>query len=182
MIAMQYSFVLPADYDMSVIERRIAENGARLDGFPGLVFKTYLYARRDDPTAPSRENLYAPLYLWQDAPSMARFLASAGFAALTQAFGRPRVQSWLVARAPQAGQVKPCTLARREIAPLTPETDLSAIGAASEGDLLGWDSGDWRQLRVDFLQRRPAADADETSAQYYRIGYVATGDTPNKRR
>ena len=37
MLAMQYSFTLPADYDMTIIERRIAENGHRLDGYPGLV-------------------------------------------------------------------------------------------------------------------------------------------------
>jgi hypothetical protein len=46
MLAMQYSFTFPADYDMAIIERRIAENGHRLDGFPGLLFKAYLYARR----------------------------------------------------------------------------------------------------------------------------------------
>ncbi|CAK6500361.1 hypothetical protein PANPA_00247 (plasmid) [Pantoea sp. Nvir] len=38
MILMHYRFTLPADYDMAIIERRIAENGARLDGFPDLIF------------------------------------------------------------------------------------------------------------------------------------------------
>jgi hypothetical protein len=33
MIVMQYRFTLPADYDMAVIETRIRENGAKLDGF-----------------------------------------------------------------------------------------------------------------------------------------------------
>ena len=37
MIVMQYRFTLPADYDMAVIETRIRENGAKLDGFPGLL-------------------------------------------------------------------------------------------------------------------------------------------------
>ena len=35
MIAMQYSFVLPADYDMAIIDRRIREKGPLLDGFRG---------------------------------------------------------------------------------------------------------------------------------------------------
>ena len=48
MIAMQYSFTLPADYDMSVIDRRIADTGPLLDGFPGLKFKAYLVARRGE--------------------------------------------------------------------------------------------------------------------------------------
>jgi len=34
MIVMQYRFTLPADYDMTIIEKRIEENGAKLDGFP----------------------------------------------------------------------------------------------------------------------------------------------------
>ena len=32
MIAMQYRVVLPADYDMSIIDKRIREKGSMLDG------------------------------------------------------------------------------------------------------------------------------------------------------
>ena len=39
MIAMQYSFTLPADYDMSIVDRRIRDKGPLLDGFPNLGFK-----------------------------------------------------------------------------------------------------------------------------------------------
>jgi hypothetical protein len=34
MLAMQYRFVLPADYDMAIIRQRIHERGHLLDGFP----------------------------------------------------------------------------------------------------------------------------------------------------
>ena len=44
---MQYSFALPADYDMAIVERRIAEKGPALDGLPGLRAKAYLSARRE---------------------------------------------------------------------------------------------------------------------------------------
>jgi len=48
MIAMQYRFPLPADYDMAIIDRRIADKGHLTDGFPGLLFKaTSARARRD---------------------------------------------------------------------------------------------------------------------------------------
>lgn len=43
-VAMQYSFVLPADYDMNIIKQRIASKGHLLDDFPGLIFKTCLIA------------------------------------------------------------------------------------------------------------------------------------------
>ncbi|MEL7696657.1 MULTISPECIES: DUF4865 family protein [Pantoea] len=48
MIVMHYRFTLSADYPMATIEQRIRLNGARLDGFPGLIAKAYLYARLDD--------------------------------------------------------------------------------------------------------------------------------------
>ena len=47
MIAMQYKIVLPSDYPMETIEARIKEKGHLLDGFPGLIFKAYLYSRKD---------------------------------------------------------------------------------------------------------------------------------------
>ena len=63
MIAMQYSFTLPADYDMGIIDRRIRDRGPGTDGLPHLGFKAYLSARKGE--FGSAENLYAPFYLWQ---------------------------------------------------------------------------------------------------------------------
>jgi hypothetical protein len=89
MIAMQYSFTLPADYDMSIIDRRIRENDHKLDGFPDLRFKAYLSDRRSE--LGSRENLYAPFYLWERPQGMDAFLSGPGFKAVSNAFGWPRV-------------------------------------------------------------------------------------------
>lgn len=58
MMAMQYSFTLPADYDMEIIDRRIRDKGPAMDGFLHLGFKAFLSARRGE--SGSRENLYAP--------------------------------------------------------------------------------------------------------------------------
>jgi hypothetical protein len=93
MIAMQYSFTLPADYDMSIIDRRIRDKGPLLDGFPRLRIKAYLSARKQDA---GFENLYAPFYLWDEPEGVDSFLSSPGFAAVTQDFGWPSVQTWLV--------------------------------------------------------------------------------------
>jgi hypothetical protein len=57
MIAMQYSFTLPADYDMAIIDRRIAQKSGFTDNFPKLLFKAYLTARRGEDSA---ENLSRP--------------------------------------------------------------------------------------------------------------------------
>jgi hypothetical protein len=74
MIAMQYSFVLPADYDMAIVRERIAVKGKLLDNLPGLIFKAYLHAERG---ATAMENTYAPFYLWQDEEAMHGFLNGA---------------------------------------------------------------------------------------------------------
>lgn len=96
MLAMQYSFTLPSDYDMSVIRERIASKGHLMDDFPLLVFKAFLYARRDQGRRHACENLYAPFYLWESAEGMNRFLGSNGFAALTGSFGWPSIKTWSV--------------------------------------------------------------------------------------
>ena len=44
MIPMKNSFILPADYDMGIIDRRIRDRGQGTDGLPHLGFKAYLSA------------------------------------------------------------------------------------------------------------------------------------------
>jgi hypothetical protein len=55
-LAMQYRFALPADYDMAIVERRIAEKGPALDGWPGLRAKalSFRLPRRDATREPLR--------------------------------------------------------------------------------------------------------------------------------
>ena len=180
MIVMQYSFTLPADYDMAIIERRIRDNGARLDNYSGLVFKVYLYARRDDAQLPSHENLYAPLYVWQDADSMRRFFSSAGFAALTQAYGWPTVDTWLLGNTPDAEWVKTCTTAHKRMLPIPAHCSLNTMLSpdAEHPDVLqAWNPTSWQRLEVSF--DTPAAVEEGTDGaadvQHYRIGYTALG-------
>jgi hypothetical protein len=98
MIAMQYSFVLPGDYDMAVIDHRIREKGPMLDGFPHLRFKAYLSARTQDDGFTSLENLYAPFYLWDEPAGLDAFLTGPGFSAVARDFGWPSVRTWMLAR------------------------------------------------------------------------------------
>lgn len=104
MIAMQYSFTLPADYDMSIVDRRIRDKGPLLDGFPNLGFKAYLSARKGE--FGSHDNVYAPFYLWQRPEGATDFLCGPGFEALTGAFGWPQVMTWIVSQA-EIRQISP---------------------------------------------------------------------------
>jgi len=165
MIVMQYRFTLPADYDMAIIENRIAENGAKLDGFPGLLFKAYLVSRREDPH--TGENRYAPLYVWKDPGAMAQFLQSPGFRKLTQDFGWPQMETWLALRLPAVDEVKDATWLSMTHLPIAAHSDLLAL--ALHAPLCAWDVSRWQLLQVDF------GDAPQAGKENYRIGYVAIG-------
>ncbi|MFI6152620.1 DUF4865 family protein [Kitasatospora sp. NPDC051170] len=93
MHAMQYEITLPADYDMGIIRRRVAERGHLLDGHPGLGLKAYLIRERGRDASPV--NQYAPFYLWRTAEGMNGFLWGPGFRGLSADFGRPAVRHWL---------------------------------------------------------------------------------------
>ena len=126
MIAMQYSFTLPADYDMGIVARRIADRGHMTDGFPGLRFKAYLSASAR-PDVRGSENLYAPFYLWRDAEAMNTFLCGHGFEGVSASFGRPSVRLWSVLEAELGDDLAGAAHATREVIALPASTDLTAL-------------------------------------------------------
>lgn len=170
---MQYSFTLPADYDMAIIRRRIAEKGPMLDGFPGLLFKAYLWAERDF----SRENLYAPLYLWRETEGMNRFLSGEGFRSLVAAFGRPAIRTWVpvVSDVPEA--ITRAAWATRTIAPMDDGLYPSDLGASTDApdalaSLSAYDPAAWSRLQFQLWQDRPDITR---KAQAYRVGHISWG-------
>lgn len=174
MIAMQYRFRLPTDYDMGIITTRVRENGHRLDGFPGLILKAWCYASRNDPHTGS-EPLYAPFYLWQDSASMADFLQSAGFQRLVADFGRPPIDCWPVLEYHPGSQLTQTAFACREITPVTENSALSLPEKATADTddvthILAWDVQRWQRLHLR-LSERPFAEAAE--AERYRVGHLS---------
>jgi hypothetical protein len=123
MIAMQYSFSLPADYDMAIVDRRIADKGPLLDNFSKLKFKAYLTARKDGE-AGGDENLYAPFYVWDEDEGLSNFVCGEGFAAVSQAFGWPQIRTWIVWRASVAREIAKARFATREILAIPPHAAL----------------------------------------------------------
>jgi hypothetical protein len=92
MHAMHYAITLPADYDMGIIRKRVADKGHLLDHFGGLGFKAFLMRERGVDGSPV--NQYAPFYLWHTVEGMNDFLWGPGFRTLSADFGRPVVQHW----------------------------------------------------------------------------------------
>ena len=183
MIAMQYSFTLPADYDMTRIDERIKSKGYLLNGFPHLKCKAYLSAKRQDEAYSSQHNLYAPFYIWDDAKGASAFLASQGFEALKESFGRPDIDIWLPLAHCITDDVAKSQFATRHIAPIAPQTSLAdlrkdmdeAVSNAGKRGVTavfaGFDPHTWRQIYFEMGQSLPV-QPDETT-QIYRVGYIA---------
>ncbi len=182
MIAMQYSFTLPADYDMAIIDRRIRDKGPLLDGFPRLRFKAYLSAKKQGSDLASAENLYAPFYLWDEPEGIDSFLSGPGFAALTRDFGWPSVQTWQIWQAGWAADLNAARYARREIKVIPPYANLAdlrekatenanaALQAGAVAAVAGFDPTAWRQLLFCLWPVVPIA---AEAAQIYSVGHVS---------
>ncbi|MEZ2127950.1 MULTISPECIES: DUF4865 family protein [unclassified Sinorhizobium] len=181
MIAMQYSFTLPADYDMDIIDRRIREKGPILDGFPNLAFKTYLSARRDE--FDSRENLYAPFYLWQKPEGASDFLCGPGFEGLTRSFGWPGVRTWIVWQAEVTSHVGRSAFATREILETEPYAPLADIRRRESEDAItdverysalasvsGFEPTTWTRVRFRLWREPPQSGS---GVQIYRVGHMS---------
>lgn len=174
MIAMQYRFRLPSDYNMGIIENRVRENGHRLDNFPGLIMKAWCYASGNDPRAAS-EPLYAPFYLWQDSASMARFLQSDGFKKLVTDFGRPAIDCWPVLDYHPGTSLPRSAFAQRQIVPVTANSDLSQIChlPLPEGGttrILAWDIQQWRRLCFELSDH---SFDDDPGRERYCVGHIS---------
>ncbi len=184
MIAMQYSFTLPADYDMAIVGQRIASKGHLLDEFEGLLFKAYLHASRENPALATHENLYAPFYLWRDNAAMQRFLGSPGFAQLTQAFGWPLIRVWPVWDAYLSPEAQHATLASRELDTIAPYSALDVLRqddhAALQRDIErgalaavnAFEPTHWTRVRFRLWgEPHPALAAEHR--QLYDVGHVS---------
>lgn len=125
-MAMQYRIGLPADYDMAIIRRRIAERGHLTDTLDGLAFKAYLHAN-SDPTRVGSQSAYAPFYLWRKPEGMSAFLSGPGFAGVVASFGRPVVNLWSVWQAEWNDDLSLVTHATQETATISPHASLEDV-------------------------------------------------------
>lgn len=126
MLTAHYSIPLPADYDMDVIHRRVADRSAPWDRRPGLLLKAFCVTDAAD----GGHNSYAPFYVWAAPGEFTRFLTGAEYAGLCAAFGPVPVRT---------GTVLACALGTGpaghlvvETRPLGPVTDLRETARAEQ--------------------------------------------------
>ena len=90
MIGMQYKIILPKDYDMGIIRKRVADNAYKTDGLPGLKFKAYLVAEAAEDG--NLYNAYAPLYVWNESEGMNKFIFEGYYDNILYSFGWQHIQ------------------------------------------------------------------------------------------
>jgi heme-degrading monooxygenase HmoA len=180
MIAMQYGFVLPADYDMAVVRERIATKGPLLDDLPGLVFKAYLHAETPEKT-------YAPFYLWRDEEAMHGFLNSPAFADVARAFGWPSVKTWTPWHTTVSADIRSARVATRSSVAIAPyaalgelreQEDAYARQASAQGALavvIGFEPVTWTITRLALWRDAAASEAlpDSAAADRYHVGHMS---------
>ncbi|MFG2875615.1 DUF4865 family protein [Streptomyces sp. NPDC048337] len=191
MYASQYEITLPADYDMRIIRKRVADHGHLLDDRAGLGLKAYLVRERGVDGSPV--NQYAPFYLWNDIGAMGRFLVGgAGFQGIIRDFGRPPVRHWtgLAALAGPARTAVPAAASRRLTAlPDGPGPDPDGLGLAERIEretrelaelarregvhtaVLAVDPRDWRLLR--FVVWADTVPQDEDATERYQVLHLS---------
>ncbi|MBY4679126.1 DUF4865 family protein [Marinobacterium arenosum] len=187
MIAMQYRFVLPADYDMNIVRQRIRDKGHLLDQYPDLAFKAYLFADIRDQQHPAPLNLYAPFYLWENSAGMSRFLSSEGFAALQAAFGRPQVLSWIPLAQAHNADIRQARYAHRQLIPIHSSHSLAELREQEQRRLadqlesgetlacvMAFNPTDWTLLRFS-LHRELPADTKPADGEFedYQVGHLS---------
>ncbi|MEU0008338.1 DUF4865 family protein [Streptomyces sp. NPDC006314] len=128
MYAKQYELTLPADYDMTIIRKRVADGGHVLDDRAGLGLKAYVIRERGIDGSPV--NQYAPFYLWNDTGAMARFLVGGGgFQNILRDFGRPAARHWTgIACHAGPARTAPPKAASRRLTPVPSHTDPEDTG------------------------------------------------------
>jgi hypothetical protein len=180
MYASQYEITLPADYDMGIIRKRVADFGHMLDDRAGLGLKAYLI--REAGLEGSPVNQYAPLYLWNDTGAMGSFLVGGGgFQGIIRDFGRPIVHHWvgLATVAGPARSVAPMAASRRLTAlPADPDPAGTGLAARIEHEIaeldtfagrdgahtaaLAFDPRHWHLLRFVLWDQVVPDDEDHT--------------------
>jgi Domain of unknown function (DUF4865) len=194
MYAKQYDITLPADYDMEIIRKRVADVAHVLDDRDGLGMKAWAIRERGVDGSPV--NQVASFYLWNDPGAMAHFLVGGGgFQGVIRDFGRPVVDHWIVVAAmPGPARLTAPRAASRRLAalPADPDPDRTGLGLTARIEremseleslarrtdvhtaVLAVDPTRWQLLRF-VLWQDTVPDDEDTTERYELLHLSAPG-------
>lgn len=184
MIAKQYSFTLPADYDMGIVRRRVADRGGVFDSVAHLAFKAFLISERG--VYGSHENAYAPFYVWRSEQGMLDFLLGPMFRGVSNDFGWPAVRTWTPLALTVGANVRAATHASRELVPIAAYGDLADLRALEQSlhadivdkptvvaRVVAIDPTTWTLVRFVLWRESPADTTPAAGTQWYEVLHVS---------
>lgn len=170
MLAMQYSILLPGNYDSALVRERVNNRKSLFDEHDGLVHKSFLYNEAD--------NLYAPFYVWKDVVEAQKFLFADLFKGVIDTFSRCRVRSWFSTDMVYGNRALQPTYALREVDIVPTEARLDAFLAQEKEaqsrlltnpnlymHVVALDADRWEILRYSLW--KDAASAEKPLADSY---------------
>lgn len=123
MIASQYKVILPSNYDMDIIRKRVADNGHKTDGFYGLKFKLYLITEKGENG--NIQNSYSPLYLWEDSEGLNKFLFEGFYDNILTSFGWQNVNIGVPLIDTTTQRIKECNYLYEIMGDIQPQESLN---------------------------------------------------------
>jgi hypothetical protein len=189
MHAKQYDVTLPADYDMQIIRKKVANVGHTLDDRAGLGLKAWVIREHGIDGSPVNE--FVAFYLWNDPGAMARFLVGGGgYESIIRGFGRSGVDHWvgISSVAGPARRAAPRAASRRltafpadhdldglgltaRIERETAELEVLAGRAGVHTAVLAVDPRDWQLLR--FILWEDSVPSDEDATERYEVLHLS---------
>lgn len=172
MIGMQYKVILPKDYDMDIIRKRVEDNGYKTDGFQELNFKAYLI------TEAGKEgnfyNCYAPLYIWNGHEGMNKFIFEGYYDNILQSFGWQQINIGVPLVVNVKGDFKKCRYVVGYEGSISPSESLSGIQSIIVdqkvenclGNVIVYNPDKWGYSQFNFYEEKPDITANKGVTLY----------------
>ncbi|MEB6276734.1 DUF4865 family protein [Staphylococcus gallinarum] len=177
MIAMQYNLNLPSDYDMSIIKKRVEENGYKTDGFKDLICKIYVYAEKD--VNKNHQNSYEPLYIWENNDGMNDFIFKGYFDNIINSFGWTNINIGITYHINLSEEFHKSKYILEEYIDIAPQESLKGINlidnfkaiSDSLGEIIIYNPDKWKCVKYTFVNK--ISDHASESFRILNIGHIS---------
>lgn len=158
MQAMQYRIVLPADYDMEIIKKRVQDNGHKTDRFKDLLFKAYLITEKERD---NYENSYCPLYVWKKTDGMTKFIFEGFFDNIIDSFGWQNIEIGITSNINLAPDFSKSKYVIEEYNDIHEQSSLKEMKVKFEyqekalGQVTVYNPEKWKYVTFNFFENKP---------------------------
>ncbi|AXY10418.1 DUF4865 domain-containing protein [Bacillus anthracis] len=172
MIGMQYKVILPKDYDMEIIRKRVEDNGHKTDGFQELNFKAYLITESGKDG--NFYNCYAPLYIWNGHEGMNKFIFEGYYDNILQSFGWQQINIGVPLVVNLKNDFKKCRYVVEYEGSITQSESLIGIQSTIVdekvenclGNIIVYNPDKWGYSQFNFYEEKPEIVSNKGTTVY----------------